>query len=61
MIQAHEIQGSFALENLLNWVVLDHVVLVKVASSAIASKLFGISHSQTVDVIRARWAILLRK
>ncbi|CAH7684848.1 MmgE/PrpD family-domain-containing protein [Phakopsora pachyrhizi] len=51
MIQAHEIQGGLALENSFNRVGLDHVVLVKVASSAIVSKLLGLSHSQTVDVI----------
>lgn len=51
MIQAHEIQGGLALENSFNRVGLDHVVLVKVASAAVISKLLGLSHSQTVDVI----------
>ncbi|SCV67978.1 BQ2448_99 [Microbotryum intermedium] len=51
MIMAHEIQGCFALENSFNRVGLDHVVLVKLASAAVVSKLLGLSHSQTVDVV----------
>ena len=39
MIKAHEIQGSLALLNSFNRVGLDHVVLVKVASTAVVSKL----------------------
>lgn len=41
MIKAHEIQGCLALENSFNRVGLDHVLLVKVASAALAAKLFG--------------------
>lgn len=41
MIKAHEIQGCLALENSFNRMGLDHVLLVKVASSAIASYLLG--------------------
>ncbi|OAV96697.1 2-methylcitrate dehydratase [Puccinia triticina 1-1 BBBD Race 1] len=51
MIQAHEIQGGLALENSFNRVGLDHVVLVKVASAAVTSKLLGLSLDQTIDVI----------
>ncbi|EGG10742.1 uncharacterized protein MELLADRAFT_33642 [Melampsora larici-populina 98AG31] len=51
MIQAHEIQGGLALENSFNRVGLDHVVLVKVASAAIVSKLLGFTKQQTIDVI----------
>lgn len=51
MIQAHEIQGGLALENSFNRVGLDHVVLVKVASAAVVSKLLGLTKDQTVDVI----------
>lgn len=51
MIQAHEIQGGLALENSFNRVGLDHVVLVKVASAAMVSKLLGLTKQQTVDVI----------
>ncbi|HAT8711450.1 TPA: bifunctional 2-methylcitrate dehydratase/aconitate hydratase [Legionella pneumophila] len=41
MIKAHEIQGCLALENSFNRVGLDHVILVKVASAAVAAHLFG--------------------
>ncbi|OLL23739.1 2-methylcitrate dehydratase, mitochondrial [Neolecta irregularis DAH-3] len=51
MIQAHEIQGCLALENSFNRVGLDHVVLVKVASTAVVSKMLGLSESQTTDAI----------
>jgi 2-methylcitrate dehydratase PrpD len=39
MIKAHEIQGCLALLNSYNRVGLDHVVLVKVASTAVVSKM----------------------
>jgi len=51
MIKAHEIQGGLALLNSFNRVGLDHVVLVKVASTAVVSKLLGLSRDQTVDAI----------
>src|SRR5487761_1935583 len=41
MIKAHEIQGCIALENSFNKVGLDHVVLVKVASTAVVTRLLG--------------------
>jgi 2-methylcitrate dehydratase len=41
MIKAHEIQGALALENSFNRVGLDHVLLVKLASAAVAAQLFG--------------------
>ncbi|EPQ29265.1 uncharacterized protein PFL1_03020 [Pseudozyma flocculosa PF-1] len=50
-IQAHEIQGNLAIENSFNRVGLDHVVLVKVASAAVVSKLLGNTRDQTVDVV----------
>src|SRR5262245_51851403 len=43
MIKAHEIQGVIALENSFNKVGLDHVVLVKVATTAVVSHLLGLS------------------
>jgi len=55
MIKAHEIQGCLALENSFNKVGLDHVVLVKVASAAVVSKLLGLTESQTRDVITQAW------
>ena len=51
MIKAHEIQGGLALLNSFNRVGLDHVVLVKVASTAVVSKLLGLSRDQTVDAV----------
>jgi 2-methylcitrate dehydratase len=44
MIKAHEIQGGLALLNSFNRVGLDHVVLVKVASTAVVSKLLYVSY-----------------
>lgn len=43
MIKAHEIQGCLALENSFNKVGLDHVILVKVASTATVAQLMGLS------------------
>jgi len=51
MIKAHEIQGGLALLNSFNRVGLDHVVLVKVASTAVVSKLLGLNREQTIDAI----------
>lgn len=55
MIKAHEIQGVLALENAFNSVGLDHVVLVKVATAAVTSKLLGLSEQQTADAITQAW------
>jgi 2-methylcitrate dehydratase len=49
MIKAHEIQGCIALENSFNKVGLDHVVLVKVASTAVVSQLLGLTREQTIN------------
>lgn len=51
MIKAHEIQGVIALENSFNRVGLDHVVLVKLASTAVVSQMLGNSREQTIDAI----------
>jgi len=51
MIKAHEIQGILALENSFNRVGLDHVVLVKIASTAVISSLFGLSKEQTINAL----------
>ena len=51
MIQAHEIQGGLALENSFNRVGLDHVLLVRVASSAVVTRLLGGSRDQVVDAL----------
>jgi len=55
MIKAHEIQGVLALENSFNKVGLDHVVLVKVASAAVVSKLLGLNEAQTAAVVSQAW------
>jgi 2-methylcitrate dehydratase len=55
MIKAHEIQGCLALLNSYNKVGLDHVVLVKVASTAVISKMLGLSERQTADAITQAW------
>lgn len=55
MIKAHEIQGCIALENSFNKVGLDHVVLVKVASTAVVCSLLGLSREQTLNAISLAW------
>ncbi|KAH8431414.1 putative 2-methylcitrate dehydratase [Aspergillus melleus] len=55
MIKAHEIQGVLALENSYNRVGLDHVVLVKVATTAVVSKMLGLNEKQTADAITQAW------
>jgi 2-methylcitrate dehydratase len=54
-IQAHEIQGVLSLENSFNRVGLDHVVLVKVASTAVATRLLGGTRGQIVDALSQAW------
>ena len=56
MVKAHEIQGCMALENSFNKVGLDHVLLVKLASTAVVSRMLGLSESQTRDAISHAWA-----
>lgn len=51
MIKAHEIQGGMALENSFNRVGLDHVILVKLASTAVVAKLLGASREQMLSAI----------
>jgi 2-methylcitrate dehydratase len=55
MIKAHEIQGVIALENSFNRVGLDHVVLVKVASTAVVSQLLGLSYEEIVNAVSQAW------
>lgn len=55
MVQAHEIQGCLALENSFNRVGLDHVVLVKVASTAVVSKLLECSREQALNALSLAW------
>lgn len=51
MIMAHEIQGVMALENSFNKVGLDHVLLVKLASTAVVGKLIGLSRDELINAI----------
>jgi 2-methylcitrate dehydratase len=55
MIQAHEIQGVLALENSFNRVGLDHVLLVRIASSAVATRLLGGSRAQIINALSNAW------
>jgi 2-methylcitrate dehydratase len=55
MIKAHEIQGCIALENSFNKVGLDHVVLVKVASTAVVANMLGLSHEETINALSLAW------
>src|SRR5436190_4526757 len=55
MIKAHEIQGVIALENSFNRVGLDHVVLVKVASTAVVTTMLGGTRDEVVNAISNAW------
>ncbi|HKA40658.1 MAG TPA: bifunctional 2-methylcitrate dehydratase/aconitate hydratase [Burkholderiales bacterium] len=55
MIKAHEIQGVIALQNSFNRVGLDHVVLVKVASTAVVTRLMGGSRDEVVNAVSNAW------
>jgi 2-methylcitrate dehydratase len=55
MIKAHEIQGCIALENSFNKVGLDHVVLVKVASTAVVSGMLGLTRDETINAVSQAW------
>ena len=56
MVKAHEIQGVLALENSFNRRGLDHVALVKAASSAVCAKLLGASRAQAVSALSHAFA-----
>ena len=55
MIKAHEIQGILALENSFNKVGLDHVLLVRVASTAVATHMLGGTREQIIDALSQAW------
>ena len=55
MIKAHEIQGVIALANSFNRVGLDHVVLVKVASTAVVAHMLGLSRDEIIDAVSLAW------
>ena len=55
MIKAYEIQGVLSLENSFNRVGLDHVLLVRIASTAVATHLLGGSREQVIDSVANAW------
>ena len=55
MIKAHEIQGVLALENSFNRVGLDHVLLVRIASTALATHLLGGNRDQIINAVSNAW------
>jgi 2-methylcitrate dehydratase len=55
MIQAYEIQGVLALENSFNRVGLDHVLLVKIASTAVATRMLGGSREEIINAVSNAW------
>src|SRR5512140_275462 len=55
MIKAHEIQGCIALENSFNKVGLDHVVLVKVATTAVVAQMLGLSRDEILNAVSLAW------
>ena len=55
MIKAHEIQGCIALENSFNKVGLDHVILVKVASTAVVAQMLGLDRQQILNAVSLAW------
>src|SRR5690349_3550992 len=55
MIKAHEIQGVIALENSFNRVGIDHVVLVKVATTAVVAHMLGLARDRVIDAVSHAW------
>ncbi len=55
MIKAHEIQGVIALENSFNRVGLDHVLLVRIASTAVVAGMLGASRDQVINAVSNAW------
>ena len=55
MIKAHEIQGVLALENSFNRVGLDHVLLVRVASTAVVTRMLGGEREQVINAVSNAW------
>src|SRR5258708_8879510 len=55
MIKAHEIQGCIALENSFNKVGLDHVVLVRVASTGVVSQTLALTRDETINAVSLAW------
>ena len=61
IVKAHEIQGVIALENSFNKVGLDHVLLVRVASTAVVSQLLGLTRDETLAAVSLAWVAESRR
>lgn len=55
MIKAHEIQGVLALKNSFNRVGLDHVMLVRIASTAVIANMLGLNREQILNAVSHAW------
>jgi 2-methylcitrate dehydratase len=55
MIKAHEIQGVIALENGFNRVGLDHVMLVRIATTAVVTQMLGGTRQEVIDAVSHAW------
>jgi len=55
MIQAHEVQGVIALENSFNRVGLDHVMLVRIASTAVTARMLGCNRNEALNAVSNAW------
>lgn len=55
MIKAHEVQGCLALENAFNKVGLDHVILVKIASTAVATHMLKLTRAEMLNAVSQAW------
>ena len=55
MVQAHEVQGVIALENSFNRVGLDHVMLVRIASTAVAARMLGCTRDESLNAVSHAW------
>lgn len=55
MVKAHEVQGVIALENSFNRVGLDHVLLVRIASTAVSAQMLGCSREETLNAVSHAW------
>ena len=55
MIKAHEVQGVIALENAFNRVGLDHVILVRIATTAVVTAMLGATRAQVINAVSNAW------
>jgi 2-methylcitrate dehydratase len=54
-IKAHEIQGCYALKNSFNRAGMDHVILVRLASTAVATAMLGGNREQVITAVSNSW------